>query len=70
MFPSATSSNPLFPQRPLSLGADVVMHSVTKYLNGHSDVIMGTAITDREDLGEHLKKQQISELFETKTFEP
>ena len=34
--------------RPLALGADVVMHSATKYLNGHSDVIAGT-LTTRED---------------------
>ena len=34
--------------RPLELGADIVMHSATKYLNGHSDVIAGT-LTTRED---------------------
>ena len=34
--------------RPLALGADIVMHSATKYLNGHSDVIAGT-LTTRED---------------------
>jgi cystathionine gamma-synthase len=34
--------------RPLALGADIVMHSATKYLNGHSDVIAG-ALTTRED---------------------
>lgn len=32
-------------QRPLELGADIVMHSCTKYLGGHSDVVMGAAIT-------------------------
>lgn len=32
-------------QRPLALGADVVVHSVTKFLSGHSDVVMGAAIT-------------------------
>ena len=32
-------------QRPLELGADIVMHSVTKYLGGHSDVVMGALIT-------------------------
>jgi cystathionine gamma-synthase len=36
--------------RPLSLGADIVMHSATKYLNGHSDVIAGTLTTAREDM--------------------
>ena len=36
-------------QRPLDLGADIVMHSATKYLGGHSDVIMGTlAVKDKE----------------------
>lgn len=35
--------------RPLSLGADIVMHSATKYLNGHSDVVMGTLTTARVD---------------------
>ena len=35
-----TFATPVF-QRPLELGADVVLHSTTKYLNGHSDVIAG-----------------------------
>ena len=35
--------------RPLALGADLVMHSATKYLNGHSDVIAGTLTTARDD---------------------
>jgi cystathionine gamma-synthase len=35
--------------RPLSLGADIVMHSATKYLNGHSDVIAGALATVRDD---------------------
>ena len=35
--------------RPLSLGADLVMHSATKYLNGHSDVVAGTLTTARDD---------------------
>ena len=36
-------------QRPLDLGADIVMHSATKYLGGHSDVVMGTlAVKDKE----------------------
>ena len=38
-------------QRPLELGADVVMHSCTKYLGGHSDVVMGAAVT--RDAGLH-----------------
>lgn len=37
-------------QNPLDLGADVVMHSVTKYIAGHSDVVMGALITNNEDL--------------------
>lgn len=37
--------------RPLDLGADLVMHSASKYLNGHSDVIAGTLTTAREDEG-------------------
>jgi cystathionine gamma-lyase len=46
----------LFPkQKPLELGADIVMYSLTKYMNGHSDVIMGAAITHRDDLAEQLR---------------
>ena len=42
-------------QRPLELGFDIVVHSTTKYLNGHSDVIGGTAIVgERADLAERL----------------
>lgn len=41
-------------QRPLELGADIVMHSVTKYLNGHSDVIGGAVITNDSDLAEQI----------------
>lgn len=37
-------------QRPLALGADVVVHSVTKYLAGHSDVVLGAVLTDRPAL--------------------
>ena len=39
-------------QRPLLLGADIVVHSTTKYLNGHSDVIGGILLTNRDDLAE------------------
>ena len=42
-------------QRPLSLGADMVVHSTTKYLNGHSDVVGGAAITDDDELAERLR---------------
>ena len=41
-------------QNPLDLGADVVMHSVTKYLGGHSDVIMGALVTNDEQLYKEL----------------
>ncbi|GMR36223.1 hypothetical protein PMAYCL1PPCAC_06418, partial [Pristionchus mayeri] len=54
-----TFMSPFF-QNPLSLGADVVLHSITKYINGHSDVLMGCAITNREDFREHLAFQQIA----------
>ena len=42
-------------QRPLELGADVVVHSSTKYLNGHSDVIGGIAITSDEQIAADLR---------------
>ena len=41
-------------QRPLALGADVVVHSATKYLGGHSDLVAGLAVTARADLAESL----------------
>jgi cystathionine beta-lyase/cystathionine gamma-synthase len=41
-------------QRPLEYGFDVVVHSATKYLNGHSDIISGVAVTARDDLAEKL----------------
>ena len=41
-------------QRPLELGFDLVMHSATKYLNGHSDVIGGVAVTGNTDLGDRM----------------
>ncbi|HEX5669405.1 MAG TPA: PLP-dependent transferase, partial [Chitinophagaceae bacterium] len=41
-------------QNPLSLGADIVMHSVTKYLGGHSDVIQGALVMNDKDLREKL----------------
>ncbi len=41
-------------QNPLDLGADVVMHSVTKYLGGHSDVVMGALILNDETLAQQL----------------
>ena len=44
----STVATPVFTQ-PLSLGADIVMHSASKYLNGHSDVIAGALATARDD---------------------
>jgi len=41
-------------QKPLDLGADIVMHSATKYLGGHSDVIMGALIVKDKELAERL----------------
>lgn len=49
-----TFATPVF-QTPLALGADIVVHSTTKYLNGHSDVIGGIAVTARADLAERLR---------------
>lgn len=42
-------------QRPLTLGADIVVHSATKYLAGHSDVIAGLLAVQNEELGDRLK---------------
>lgn len=44
-----------FAQRPLESGIDIVMHSTTKYLNGHSDIIGGCAVVNNDELGEKLK---------------
>ncbi len=41
-------------QQPLNLGADIVMHSATKYLNGHSDMVGGVAVTKSPELGEQM----------------
>lgn len=49
-----TFMTPYF-QRPLELGADVVMHSVTKYLNGHSDMVGGVLVTSNPGLAEQLR---------------
>ena len=43
-----------FLQQPLSLGADIVMHSATKYLAGHSDVVLGALIVNDRNLSEQL----------------
>ena len=48
-----TFMSPVF-QRPIELGADIVIHSMTKYLNGHSDVVGGCIITNKKSLYEKL----------------
>jgi cystathionine beta-lyase/cystathionine gamma-synthase len=48
-----TFATPCF-QRPLEFGADLVLHSTTKYLNGHSDMVGGMLVTARDDLAERL----------------
>jgi cystathionine beta-lyase len=47
-------------QRPLELGADIVMHSVTKYLGGHSDVVMGALVTNDDAIAEEIYRIQNS----------
>jgi cysteine-S-conjugate beta-lyase len=47
-------------QRPLELGADVVLHSATKFLSGHSDVVAGLAVVKDEELGKRLYSLQNS----------
>ncbi len=47
-------------QQPLSLGADVVVHSTTKYLGGHSDVVGGALVIDDDDLAEQAKFLQFA----------
>jgi len=49
-----------FCQQPLALGADIVMHSATKYLNGHSDIIGGALVTGDADLASRIKFLQNS----------
>ena len=48
-----TFATPFF-QRPLEHGADIVLHSTTKYLNGHSDMVGGLLVTSRDDIAERL----------------
>jgi len=52
-----TWATPLF-QRPLQLGADLSLHSATKYLSGHSDVMGGVLLTDRADLDRELRDER------------
>jgi cystathionine beta-lyase/cystathionine gamma-synthase len=48
-----TFATPVF-QRPIELGTELVVHSTTKYLNGHSDMVGGVVVTTRDDLAEQL----------------
>ncbi|MHC4081222.1 MAG: trans-sulfuration enzyme family protein [Planctomycetota bacterium] len=50
----STFATPVF-LRPLEYGADIVMHSTTKYLSGHNQLIGGVVITDRQDIFDSLK---------------
>lgn len=47
-------------QKPLDLGADIVMHSVTKYLGGHSDVVMGALVTSNKEIAAEMYRIQNS----------
>ena len=47
-------------QTPLDLGADIVMHSVTKYLGGHSDVVMGALVTSDDEIAKEMYRIQNS----------
>ena len=49
-----TFMSPAF-QRPITLGADIVMHSATKFIGGHSDIVGGAAVTNRQDLADKLQ---------------
>ena len=51
-----TFATPLL-QQPLTLGADLVVHSVTKYLSGHSDLILGAVVTGTDDAGRALHER-------------
>jgi cystathionine gamma-lyase len=52
-----TFMTPYF-QRPLALGADIVVHSMTKYLNGHSDVVGGAIVVESDELRQKLASLQ------------
>lgn len=54
-----TFSSPIF-QSPLELGADIVMHSTTKYIGGHSDIIGGAVMTSDDHLHEKIKYIQFA----------
>lgn len=52
-----TFSSPML-QQPLTLGADIVVHSITKYINGHSDVVMGILVTKDKGLADQMRYLQ------------
>src|ERR1041384_7970880 len=52
-FVDTRGATPVF-QRPIEFGADIVLHSTTKYLNGHSDMVGGLLVTSRDDVAERL----------------
>jgi cystathionine gamma-lyase len=54
-----TFASPIF-QQPLALGADIVMHSLTKYVGGHSDTVAGALITESKELADRLYFNQNS----------
>lgn len=54
-----TFATPLL-QRPLADGADVVVHSATKYLSGHSDVLMGAVVTPETERGRELRQRMLT----------
>lgn len=54
-----TFMSPVF-QRPLELGADIVMHSATKYLGGHSDLVGGVLATNSEEINQQMRFHQNS----------
>lgn len=54
-----TFMSPYF-QRPLTLGADVIMHSATKYISGHSDMLGGVLVTNNEDLAKQIEFHTLS----------
>ena len=55
-------------QRPLELGADICMYSAAKYMNGHSDVILGAASTNNNDIIKQLRQMQVQLKLVSNTF--
>ena len=49
-----------FLQQPLNLAADIVVHSITKFIGGHSDVVMGCCVTNNDELAKRLRYVQFS----------